>query len=445
VHISVLKPLLQLVLVGSFALVAYAGFEKPPKQTTPVYGAHARMPRLLGMPDGGVLLSWIEPTAKGHVLKFAVQKQGVWLKQGVVTEGKQWFVNWADFHSVVAIDASFWVAHWLVKRAGGKSYDYDVELAITHDAGTTWQRIGRPYQDATMAEHGFVTIFAEDHQAGMVWLDGRNRAKKQSHADGTETPGNFALRYAQIQRDGKVANEQVLDSNTCTCCWTAVATTPIGAVAAWRGRTEGEIRDNRVAVLQHGRWRQPMPLGAEQWQIAGCPVNGPALAARGLHVVSAWFTAQGDQPRVRLAISKDGGGHFSAPVLVDEDAPIGRVSVVWATDNSAYVAWMRAPHQGGKKSWLMVRKMGLDGALSPPQKIAELRAGRDTGVPQMVATSQGLLFAWTHAAPNYGMHLQHVRWSELEAKSNVTTRPTFFNGSVFEAHNIPVTICSAPH
>jgi hypothetical protein len=440
------KAVTLLIVAGLLlALGANGANDKPVKHSTPVYGKHARMPRLVSMPDGDVLLSWVEPTRQGHVLKYAVQKEGVWKKQGVVAQGGRWFVNWADFHSVVAIDESFWVAHWLAKRPAGKTYDYDVELAISNDAGDTWRPIGRPYQDATPAEHGFVTIFPEAGQAGIVWLDGRNAAKKQLNTDGTEKKGHFELRYARVQRDGTVVSEQVLDSNTCTCCWTAVASTPKGAVAAWRGRTDAEIRDNRLATLTNGQWSQPSPLGAEQWEIAGCPVNGPALAAINNQVVSAWFTAQGDKPRIRAAFSEDAGQHFATPVDIDNAAPLGRIGVLWQNPSSAYLSWMSAPSQSGKKSWLMLRKMTANGVLSTPIKVVELSAGRDTGVPQMVATKQGVLLAWTHAAPNYGLHLHQLSWAELEEKSNVSALPSLFNGSLFETHHIPFTVCRAPH
>jgi hypothetical protein len=417
--------------------------EKAPNLSTPTYGKHARLPRMLSMPNGGIMMSWVEPTQQGHVLKYAVQKDGAWIKQGIVTEGSQWFVNWADFHSVVAIDDAFWVAHWLAKRSGGKTYDYDVELAITNDAGATWRRIGRPYQDTTAAEHGFVTIFPEAGHAGIVWLDGRNAAKKQHDSD-SEKSGRFELRYTRIQRDGTHLIEQVLDSNTCTCCWTAVAPTPKGAVAAWRGRTDAEIRDNRVATLSNGQWSQPSPLGGEQWEIAGCPVNGPAVATINHQVASAWFTAQGDTPRIRVAFSNDAGQHFGAPINVDESAPIGRIGLVWQNPTTAYISWMSAA-KSGKKSWLMVQKMMSNGTLSTPIKLVELSAGRDTGVPQMVATKQGLLLAWTHGAPNYGIHLSLVSWAELEAKSKVISLPNLFSGTFFEVNNIPVTVCRNQH
>jgi len=59
-----------------------------------------------------------------------------------------------------------------------------------------------------------------------------------------------------------------------------------------------------------GAWANPVATGAEGWEIEGCPVNGPAIAAAGDRVAVAWFTAAGDTPRVRFASSTDGAASF---------------------------------------------------------------------------------------------------------------------------------------
>lgn len=109
--------------------------------------------------------------------------------------------------------------------------------------------------------------------AGVIWLDGRDRRKQNGGGKSA-----FTLRYARLHRNGSMDGEQIIDSSTCTCCWTTVSVTPVGPVAAWRGRTENEIRDHQVARLLADKWSAPVPLGKEGWEIDGCPVNGPMLA-----------------------------------------------------------------------------------------------------------------------------------------------------------------------
>jgi hypothetical protein len=413
----------------------------------------SRLPRLRNLPNGDVLMSWVEPKGKGHELKFSVFHDGNLIRQGKVAQGENWFVNWADYPSVVAIDKQFWVAHWLVKQRGGKTFDYDVALAISNDAGNTWREIGHPHRDkGVAAEHGFVTIFADAGEAGIVWLDGREYVKKDDKVAGSnktirpEKSGNFNLRYTRIHRDGTMEAEQVLDDNTCTCCWTSVASTPKGAVVAWRGRTDDDIRDNRVALLHDGKWSAPAALGAEGWRIEGCPVNGPSVSARGMQVAAAWFTAEGDRPRVRAAFSKDGGKNFSKPVDIDEASPLGRIGIVWKDDNTAVISWMTATNSVSKKSSLALQTIYIDGRSDSIKHVLEVSSGRDTGVPQMISYGPGLMLAWTGISPTYGVQTALMSWDDLEYKNNF--KSAFLSKITFLGHNThqftPI-ICGQQH
>ncbi|CAG0955346.1 hypothetical protein MTYP_00426 [Methylophilaceae bacterium] len=374
--------------------------------------ADARLPRFAAIPGGGAILSWVEPDGDGHVLKFGVLRDGQWLRQGTVASGQGWFVNWSDFPSVVAVKGDFWVAHWLVSQPGGQVYDYDIALAVSSDAGRSWREIGPPHRDGTAAEHGFAVIFTDRDAAGIVWLDGREYFEPAQRAFNPGKSGNFALRFTRIFADGSMAPEQVLDDNTCTCCWPAVASLPTGSIVAWRGRTDGEIRDNRIAVLHDGAWSKPAGLGGEQWKIAGCPVNGPALAARENQVLAAWFTAADDRPRVRAALSADGGQSFAPAFDLDDRRPLGRIAALWLDDSHALVSWMAAPRDE-KTSALVVRSIDRDGGTGSSIRLEALSAGRDSGVPQMLRDGARVYFAWTDKAPQFGIRAGYIPVSAL--------------------------------
>jgi hypothetical protein len=440
-----------ITLIASVVTIIVTGKTAKPSYTSLQYinnlsSTGAKVPRLVSLPNGDVLMSWVEPLASGNVLKFGVLHQGRWVRQGKAAQGENWFVNWADYPSVVAIDEKFWLAHWLVKQQGGKSYDYDVATSISNDAGVTWSLPKAPHRDGTAAEHGFAAIFPVNGEAGIVWLDGRDYLDKKDRAKYPEKSGNFNLRYTRIHRDGAMDAEQVIDSNTCTCCWPSVAVTSAGPVVAWRGRTDAEIRDNRVAYLQDGKWSAPAPLGAEGWNIEGCPVNGPALAARGAQVVAAWFSAEGDRPRVRAAFSKDGGRSFGQPVEIDEAAPLGRIGLVWRDDNSAVISWMTAADAVTSKSSLALRTIQVDGQLSVTKRAIEVSPGRDTGVPQMVASDKGLVLAWTDVAPSYGVRTALVSWDSLPIKASPMEMLST-KSKVVAQYKLPFisTICGQPH
>lgn len=368
-------------------------------------GAFARLPRLAALPGAGLVASWVAPTADGHVLRSAVWRDGAWSPSREVARGSEWFVNWADFPSVVPITERFWSAHWLVKQRGGKSYDYDIALALSTDAGASWSRPVTPHRDGAAAEHGFVSIFPRGEQAGLVWLDGRDYISPKDGAthshDGKS--GNFTLRYTEVSPDAALAPEQVLDDNVCTCCLTAAAVTPAGPIVAYRGRRKGEIRDNFVVRRTETGWSAPAPLGGEGWHMPACPVNGPALAASGQNAVAAWYTAEGNRPRVRAALSRDGGRSFGRAIEVDDREPVGRVAVAWQDAQTAVVAWMTAADPRTKNSSIALRTIELTGAVGPVVRLVDVSPGRDTGMPQLASDGSQLMLAWTEPGPAYGV------------------------------------------
>ncbi|MFN3565652.1 MAG: hypothetical protein ACK4V1_06670 [Burkholderiaceae bacterium] len=371
-------------------------------------GTGARLPRLAVHPDGGFVLCWVERVGAGHALRCARHVEGAWLPAVEVARGENWFVNWLDFPSVVPIDRDFWLAHRLVLRAGGGRYDYDIALALSDDGGRTWRDAGRPYTSTTAAEYGFASIFADGDAAAIVWLDGREYVKAAERPLHPDKSGNFALRATRVARDGHVEADRVLDANVCTCCQTAAAVTDRGALVAYRGRTEDELRDNKLVRRVAGAWSGPVDLGAEGWTIAACPTNGPALAARDSRVVAAWFTAAGDRPRVRAALSVDGGATWREPIELDTAAPLGRVGAAWVDAQRAAVSWIGAPAMGDGRAPLMLALLDARGREHARGWITRVAANRDSGLPQLVADRDRLVAAWTEPAPQYGIRLAEV-------------------------------------
>ncbi len=77
-------------------------------------GVDSREPELSTTADGRIILSWVEEIgSKRYALRFATRDAGSWSTARTVAEGENWFVNWADFPSVIALADGSLAAHWL--------------------------------------------------------------------------------------------------------------------------------------------------------------------------------------------------------------------------------------------------------------------------------------------------------------------------------------------
>lgn len=385
------------VLAGSLAAASCdtgPGLELPPPTPIDVPArAGAALPHVADA-GSGALLSWVEPADSGHALRFAEWNGSAWTQPRTVSMGSNWFVNWADFPSVVAIDGNL-AAHWL-QRSGGGTYAYDVLVSRSTDGGETWSEPIRPHSDGTPTEHGFVSMFPADGGLGIVWLDGRRFAA----SDTAPATNEMTVRFAILRGDGdptasaspSVTAEHVLDERACDCCQTAVAMTSRGPLIAWRDRSEREVRDISVARLTDGEWSAPRTVHADGWTIDACPVNGPQADALGDDLAVAWFTAANDTPRVHVAFSDDSGETFSAPVRVDRGNPVGRVDVLLLDAERALVLWLERTGEGGEVTARIVTR---DGRAGPPRAMAQTVAQRPSGFPRMGRYGRGVLLAWT--------------------------------------------------
>ncbi|MCH8957282.1 hypothetical protein IIA28_18500, partial [candidate division KSB1 bacterium] len=167
-------------------------------------GESSAEPNLSVGDDGQVYLSWIEKKDDLATLKFSVRQGISWSSPQIVGQGENWFANWADIPSVQPIGGQFWVAHWLVKKAGSP-YAYDAFVATSNNAGRQWSTPTRLHSDASATEHGFVSIYPNGRSAGAIWLDGRNML---NDGDSLEDHG-MTLRSAAISTTGSISRERL--------------------------------------------------------------------------------------------------------------------------------------------------------------------------------------------------------------------------------------------
>lgn len=338
-----------------------------------------------------VVLSWVERAGDRASLRFSERTDAGWTDARTVASGTDWFVNWADVPSVIPLQHESMAAHWLQKSAAS-TYAYDVRLAFSRDRGRTWSASVTPHHDGTRTEHGFASLFSMPGQGlGLVWLDGRQM--KEDAREGMDG-GNMSLRGALFAPDGNQASEMLIDDRVCECCPSAAAVTSDGPIVAFRNRTSNEIRDIYVSRLVAGKWTEPRSVHNDNWRIAACPVNGPALRASGRDVAIAWFTGVGDEGHVYAAFSSDAGETFGAPIRIDEVGAAGRVDIEVLADGSAAVSWIEFANQ---RSEFRIRRAEPNGSRSVSRAVSGIASGRSSGYPRLARRGNELVFAWTDA------------------------------------------------
>jgi hypothetical protein len=332
------------------------------------------------------ILSWLEVAGTHAMLKFAERTRSGWSDVRTAAEGNDLMVNSADVPSVRLLADGTLIAHWL-QEDGPDPESYKLQLSRSKDAGRTWSAPVTPHHDTVQTQHGFASLFQSPGAGlGLVWLDGRTIKPDQP-----EGAGNMALRAAIFDINGNERPEMVVASRVCECCPTAAAATSEGVIVAYRNRSANEIRDIYVTRLVNGRWTPPSPVHSDGWRIMGCPVNGPAISARGRDVAVAWFTAKADQGHTFVAFSHDAGRTFGPPVQVDGASSLGRVGVELLDDGSATVTWVELSSERSSFTARRVDDRGRRGSA------AALGEASGTRYPRLARFEDEMLFAWTVA------------------------------------------------
>jgi hypothetical protein len=351
----------------------------------PVAG-NAAQPRLLGLPQG-MLLSWIEPRSKGHRLRYAIDAGSGFGPPRTAAEGSRWFVNWADVPAMSALPDGR-MAAFVLRKSADAPYAYDV-LLTRAEGGETWSEPAPVHDDGTPTEHGFGSLWPWNaDQFAIAWLDGRHTAGGHDH----HGEGAMTLRAAVHGENGK-HEEWELDARVCDCCQTDVAATSRGPVLVYRDRSGDEIRDIAILRWRDGAWSEPRIVHPDRWHMPACPVNGPAVAARGEAVHVAWYTVVDDVPRVRIAHSSDDGASFATPIDVARGTEVmGRVDIA-VDDEDVFVLWLSEDAQE-QALWIARYPHDLSGE-GERHRIATLARGRGTGFPRLALREGAAFVVWT--------------------------------------------------
>ena len=362
--------------------------------------------------DGILYMTWMENVNTQTKVMFSMKTASGWSEPTAVHIGHDLFVNWADFPSIAILSDKTIAVHWL-QKIGKLGFDYQINIALSSDNGQTWSDPKILHEDRSPVQHGFVSMTpSKEKLLTIIWLDGRTYGVKLGETK-NETEA-MQLRATTITGEGIIGKEVAIDKRTCSCCQTSITVTDKGTViAAYRDRSEGEIRDISIARLERNGWQEPYSLNDDGWEISGCPVNGPAISSIDKLVAVAWFTGAKGVSAVKIAFSDDDGRSFAAPLSIEHQDPIGRVDLEMLPDGSALVSWVE--WIDGNEVISICRARQKHGCKT--QQLLALNAGNEPlNFPRLERVNEDIYLVWTQPDEN-GYNLSMLRLSPIPSKS----------------------------
>ena len=375
---------MRMVLVGGETIaqpVAAVGFS----QIENPAGRDSLAPTISAGPKGELILSWLESHAPQMWLRYSEWQGRGWGPVQTVVQRSN-FDTYAEAPSIVqALQSGALLAVWAEKKKEGNKQGNYLLCAVSRDHGKTWSEPRRVHTDASISEHSFSSVVAnETGGATMVWLDARDYSAEK----------RYRLMSAEISSTGKVSDETTIDADVCTCCPTSLTRTSKGLLTVYRGHNADQIRDTMSARKVGEAWDKPSRVRAEDWKINGCPVNGPTVNGRDNEAAVVWFTAKDDKPQVENAFSSDGGQTFGDAHLLDSpkdgSRPIGHITAALLPDGKQLVVWIR---QSGGGAQLVTQEITKDGATSE-LKVVTKGAARALGYPHMDVSGANAVLTW---------------------------------------------------
>lgn len=310
---------------------------------------------------------------------------------------------------------------WTTRREGRT----EVRLSRSSDGGRTFGTSAPVHPEGLAGARGWMSI-ASDAAGAMhvAWLDGRHATPKpaagsaatakparpaqtgttggkaaehQHHSSGEDSRQD--LYHAVFRADGTRMETQVA-TNVCFCCKTAVVTDADGRAAiAWRHIFPNNMRDIAFRTVGDtpASFTDAVRVGEDQWQLEGCPDDGPAMVKDGggvIHIV--WPTLVRDpSPSKGVFYASTGDGRaFTPRMRLDE----GQASAVshpqLALVGSAGLAALWDEPKDGTRRVMLRERTGANGQWSAAEALPD---DAPAYYPAAASVPDALLVVWTSA------------------------------------------------
>ncbi|MFL6283523.1 MAG: sialidase family protein [Pyrinomonadaceae bacterium] len=339
-------------------------------------GLNAAEPAIAAGRDGTAYVAWVGHGARKEADVWVTRVEGTEKRSNVEparvnrTPGEA--TAWRGDAPSVAVSAQGAVYVAWTARAGEGGQATTLYVSASRDGGRSFDEPVKVNDDSTQGVHGMHSMaVGEDGRVYVAWLDERDIAREQdgdadAHAQmSTKMPMQHGERNREVffsySTDGgrTFASNRRVAVEACPCCKTSLAVSREGRVyVGWRQVLPGDFRHIAVASSVDGgeTFNAPVVVSDDRWELRGCPVSGPALAAGdGDRLTVLWFTA-GDAGTAGLysSESSDGGRIFAPRRVVSESGMRGTPQLLPGTQGAA-VAVFEGDGENGSPGLLEAR------------------------------------------------------------------------------------------
>jgi hypothetical protein len=311
--------------------------------------------------DGSVYAAWVEHHGKEADVRLAhFDGEERALGQPVrVNPNAGEATAWRGDPPTVAVAPDGTVYVGWTARDESAPHATTLYLSASRDGGRSFDPPTRVNDDRKPCDHGMHSLaVGEGGRVYVAWLDDRNVEPSKPPGDGsapTHSEPNREVFFASSDDGGRTftPNSKVA-GEVCPCCKTSLAVGEGGRVyVGWRQVLPGNLRHIAVASSNDGgrTFSPAVIVSDDRWELQGCPVSGPALAAAGPALRVLWYTAgEAGSPGLYWSESRDGGRSFSprralagaaghgTPVLLRRDAGVGFTAVWEGVDGTTPAA-----------------------------------------------------------------------------------------------------------
>jgi len=210
-------------------------------------------------------------------------------------------------------------------------------------------------------------------------------------------------------KDGTITESRVA-RDVCFCCKTAVGVAAGGRVdVVWRHIFPASMRDIAMSSSTDGgrTFGQPARVSEDNWQLSGCPDDGPAMAidTRASHIV--WPTLVNDSvPQKAIFYSSTTDGRaFTPRTRLSNRNQVDAAHPQIAADAAGNVAAVWDEQSGGRRT-IVLRTLSAGTRQFGASRVLNVR--NSAFHPVIAGLDSGFLAAWAESGEQWAIHIERV-------------------------------------